>query len=376
MEADCIRYRVLLEGRLLHVRVLLRTPLDILCVYQEAWNPQKLTLDPSHKVEQLVKQRARVWQGISKWISQTPRRHGLVMLGDFNCPLVHDPPVCGPGLMSTASHPHRDQGDFQTLLHLADGRALNTWSQPGVSARTFIPPQADDSTLGTQIDYIVVRENLCDPEARKTKAIDAPFVPHSGCRHRLVSGTIPLPSLPKPKSTRATRQVPNRVQAELRVPGKVQALQQHTATLLCQAQTPMCDLDAILSQGWQLAATTGRLTKQAEDIAHRDEGDVPTLQLVRRLWLIRAHLRDNSRQASQFVEPSLVDLWTGWRRVCLLQATQRELRRRGRRKKIEKVASVVASDNVVQAARQFAPKSRRRMLQLRRADGSIQTHEK
>ena len=61
--------------------------------------------------------------------------------------------------------------------------------------------------------------------------------------------------------------------------------------------------------------------------------------------------------------------------MCFLQTTQRELRRRGRRKKIDKVASVVAADNVFQATRQFAPKTRRRLLQLRRADGSIQTHE-
>ena len=160
--ADCVRYRSLMDGRLLHVRLLLRVPLDIICTYQYAWNPQKSTLDPSHKVEQLVKQRARVWQLLSAWISQTPRRHGLVLLGDFNCPLVHDPPVCGPGLVPKAAHPHRDQADFQTLLHLANGRALNTWSAPGIAARTFLSPHADDTSLGTQIDYIIVRENLCD----------------------------------------------------------------------------------------------------------------------------------------------------------------------------------------------------------------------
>ena len=103
--ADCVLYRAHLEGRLLHVRLLLRIPLDILCVYQVAWNPQKSTLDSSHKVEHLVKQRARVWQRISTWISQTPRSH--VLLGDFNCPLVHDPPVCGPGLVPYDAHPHR-----------------------------------------------------------------------------------------------------------------------------------------------------------------------------------------------------------------------------------------------------------------------------
>ena len=212
--ADCVRYRALLDGRLLHVRLLLQVPLDILCTYQYAWNPQKTTLDPSHKVDQLVRQRARVWQHISTWISQTPRRHGLLLLGDFNCPLIHDPPVCGPGLVPKAAHPHRDQAEFQTLLRLANGRALNTWSAPGVSARTFLSPHADDSSLGTQIDYIIVRENLCDQVARQTRPIDAPFVPSSGCRHRPVSGTIPLPSLPKPKNVRPTRSVPTRVQAQ------------------------------------------------------------------------------------------------------------------------------------------------------------------
>ena len=374
--ADCVRYRSLMDGRLLHVRLLLRTPLDILCTYQYAWNPQKSTLDPSNKVEQLVKQRARVWQQLSAWITQTPRRHGLVLLGDFNCPLVHDPPVCGQGLVPKAAHPHRDQADFQTLLHLANGRALNTWSAPGIAARTYLSPHADGTSLGTQIDYIIVRENLCDQAARCTGPIDAPFVPKSGCRHRPVSGTIPLPSLPRPKHTRPAKSVPARVQAVLQEPGKTQALRLHTDLLLQQAQLPLCDLDSVLSQGWQLAEQTGKLTKQAEDVSHRDEMEVSTLQLVRRLWLIRAHMQECSRRAASHGDsPSLTELWAGWRRVCLLQTTQRELRRRGRHRKIARVAKAVAADNVFQAARQFAPKTRRRMLQLRKADGSLQTHE-
>ena len=83
---DDIRYSVIQAGRLPHVRLLLQVPLDILCVYQIAWNHSKASLEQSRKADQLVQQREKLWRKMSQWTSQIPLRHGLLLLGDFNTP--------------------------------------------------------------------------------------------------------------------------------------------------------------------------------------------------------------------------------------------------------------------------------------------------
>ena len=89
-----------------------------------------------------------------------------------------------------------------------------------------------------------------------------------------------------------------------------------------------------------------------------------------------ALLKDSARQLlARQSEAFLADMWQGWRYVCLLQRTQRELHRRGRQRKVAQVVAAVEADNVFQAAKQFAPKTRRRRLQLRAEKGEIQTHE-
>ena len=62
-------------------------------------------------------------------------------------------------------------------------------------------------------------------------------------------------------------------------------------------------------------------------------------------------------------------MWQGWRNVCLLQRTQRELRRRGRQRKVAQVVAAVEADNVFQAAKQFAPKTRQTAPTAPRREG-------
>ena len=57
--AGHIRSVARLPGRVLHVRLLFEVPLDILVVYQFAWNPHKQSLQ-GNKCEALMKQRRRV----------------------------------------------------------------------------------------------------------------------------------------------------------------------------------------------------------------------------------------------------------------------------------------------------------------------------
>ncbi|CAE7801944.1 Crnkl1 [Symbiodinium sp. CCMP2592] len=61
VNADQIRTAALIPGRALHLRLLLATPLDCLCLYQHAWNLQKASLK-GNKQEALLKLRRRIWE--------------------------------------------------------------------------------------------------------------------------------------------------------------------------------------------------------------------------------------------------------------------------------------------------------------------------
>ena len=145
---DGIRYVALSPGRLLHIRLQFQVALDLLCVYQTAWNPGNLSLPMGSKVEALIKQRAKLWHSMEKWLAQTPLHHGTVVLGDMNTPLKAETPLCGQGIVPCQGCPHRDQAECQDILRRTGCRALNTWSTPGVPARTFLPPSAGQAPTG------------------------------------------------------------------------------------------------------------------------------------------------------------------------------------------------------------------------------------
>ena len=80
-----IRTAALVPGRLVHLRLLFEVPLDILCIYQFAWNLQKVELrGAKNKTDAMLRQRRQIWQHVDKWIRAIPQRNGCVVLGDFN----------------------------------------------------------------------------------------------------------------------------------------------------------------------------------------------------------------------------------------------------------------------------------------------------
>ncbi|CAE7458415.1 unnamed protein product [Symbiodinium natans] len=67
--AHDIRYNELKPGRLLHVRISLqkRPALDVLAVYQHAWNPDGGDGDRQARITRLLANRSDIWERISKW---------------------------------------------------------------------------------------------------------------------------------------------------------------------------------------------------------------------------------------------------------------------------------------------------------------------
>ena len=127
-KSDDIRSVALHDGRALHVRLMLNPPLDLLNVYQYAWNPNKQGADKGqHKTEALIRQRMGIWKSIRSWLGQVPRRHGCILLGDFNTPLQVCPGLIGGGLAKQSGKPvQSDQEDFQQIIRQFACTALNT----------------------------------------------------------------------------------------------------------------------------------------------------------------------------------------------------------------------------------------------------------
>ena len=93
-------------GRLLHVRICSNPAIDLLCVYQHAWNPAKSEYQHrSVPAEQLLmNNRQDIWQSMQGWIAGIPKRNLLAVLGDFNAALSPLHPHVGTGVGPARDH--------------------------------------------------------------------------------------------------------------------------------------------------------------------------------------------------------------------------------------------------------------------------------
>ena len=368
-----IRHQALLPGRLLHIRLMFPTPVDIMNTYQFAWNLNKAAgvgHDTKHKVDTLMRQRRRVWKHLEQWLRGTPHRHGCLIVGDLNTPVAPDPPVAGTGTVDNQKTQQQDQETFQEMLRPHHCSVLNSWAAPGWKARTFIPPGPDDRKQGTQIDFFIARGVMDTAMSRKAAPFDAQFVPTTGCRHRPLQAEFALPRI------RYHRDPPKhsaqQVRAHLRHPQQAAAMLGQIASDLDQAQE-MDDLDQILLRGWEMVKSHAPprqvpLALQAHQMSTRDR--------VMHMWRLRAELRRLGHAHSEDATGrNLKSIWDSWSKAAKLQRTNRQLRKDCRQRKTLKIIDAINSDNVFVAAKRFAPKQPRRRLQLRSKEGHLQSHE-
>ena len=375
ISAERIRTAELLPGRLLHLRLMFQAPLDILCTYQHAWNLQNKALRGPDKTAAMLKLRRRVWDHLDTWLTSIPNSHGCMILGDLNQSVLTDPPVSGPGLPAQNSTPHPDQSALMDILKAHQCCVLNTWSRSGPSSRTFLSPGADRHQLGTQIDFVIARGMLIDNVSKQAGPFDAPFVPVSGCRHRPLRASMPAPRRPQRDMSRKGPP-PRQVQRLLRQPDLAQHILQWIAPTLQQASAHQ-SIDAILLEGWSQAQEAQHpRPHQVGSGIQRDYSGTLTNQ-VRGMWLLRRHLQTTGQALWKWSRRGVDTraLLQAWFLTTKLQAHTRALRQACRQKKINAVAEVVQSSDIYAAAQRFAPKAPRRRLQLRKADGRLQTHE-
>ena len=375
ISADRIRTADILPGRLLHLRLMFQAPLDLLCIYQHAWNLQNKALRGPDKTEAMLKLRRRVWDQVDKWLSSVPQSHGCAIIGDFNQSVTSEFPISGPGLPVSHTPPHPDQPVLMDLLRAHQCCILNTWGRPGPASRTYLSPGADQQQLGTQIDFVIVRGQLIDTISKQATSFDAPFMPVTGCRHHPLRALLPAPKRPHRDPDRKGPP-PRQVQKLLRQPEVAEHLQALVTPHLQQA-TGDQSLDSILLEDWKHTheAHQPRLHQVGSGEARDYAG--PLTNQVKGMWLLRAHLKHTSQDLAKWRSSGTPTqaLFRMWYLTIKLQAHTRALRKACRQKKTDAVAEVVHTSDIYAAAQRFAPKAPRRRLQLRRADGRLQTHE-
>ena len=193
-----VRHAEIIPGRVLHVRLETNPPIDVLGVYQVAWNLQRKDdsgqpSQPCINVEDLLQKRASVWQAVRRWLASVPKRNALYVIGDFNCTLMPSTPNVGTGIAHHTALVHKDQTTFQRIVTDYGLTAFNTWGKAGKSAQTFLRPP----NHGVQIDFILGRLPGT-PQARTAHAVpEAPVVHPTGMRHVPVVATVPLPKTPR-----------------------------------------------------------------------------------------------------------------------------------------------------------------------------------
>ena len=171
-----IRKEVPVPGRVLAARVQQgSTVLSLVNVYQKVWNGQ----------QEAKAEREKVLDAIQRQIQLAPARYPLILAGDFNAAVAHQPPCTGSAVMhsgnaSEAPDVHR----LHSLMRQFDLRALNTF-HPQPRKHTYTHHSGETS----QIDYVIVRARSADGTAKQ------PIILHEARLAQWKTGSVHHPVL-------------------------------------------------------------------------------------------------------------------------------------------------------------------------------------
>ena len=389
---SAIRYAEVLPGRLLHLRIESSPPMDFMGVYQHSWNPHHKELQGTsdEKLEQLLRQRACVWDRLRSWTASIPARNKLVIVGDFNCTLTPSPPNVGPGTAGHRKTVHKDAHVFQNLVTSQGLVATNTWGTRE-RAGTFLQP----THPSVQLDFLLTRLP-CQPRELCAKAQPhEPVVHPTGFRHVPVSGRLELPVVPKRKSV-PVFSVAKTLEATRRDPLVLERFRNAVA-----AELPRhVSIDACLRAAWALAARRPQSEAPVTTKAHVSR---PTLK---DFWALKHSVRLALSKVVQYHAPVIWSVATAsptavigafpsssrglrpllhaWRASIAFCIAQRRLRQHTRQQKNAHVESLIREAHaesgkgltaVHRLTQRLKPKNSKRSIHFRRATGELQTPE-
>ena len=160
----------LLPGRLVHIRLHYRhRACDILCCYNFMDDRSTARLH----------QRQQFWNTLDASLSKIPNRNSLLIAGDMNCSVSHDPPHVGTSYFTwQGKHhqgpQHRDMTTFSQIIHKHQLTVLNGWNaQNG--------PTYHNGLTASRIDHFLMRVNEADGAVKYLDHAD--IIPLNGAVH-------------------------------------------------------------------------------------------------------------------------------------------------------------------------------------------------
>lgn len=175
-----LRWNDIVPGRLVHAQIRLpQRNFDVLAAYQHVFSTHKAKLQ----------ERDQWWKALDHCLSSMPKRHVLLLTGDFNCRLLATRGYVGCDGFKWGRHmqsgsPHPDEGQFSALVTAHQLVALNTWH-----------PQYGPTFQGvngcSRIDFSFTRLPLADGCAKDVKLLThAPFLDVSHVGHIPMLGQL------------------------------------------------------------------------------------------------------------------------------------------------------------------------------------------
>ena len=195
---DTLKWQDLEQGRLLHVRCnVKKQQIDILAIYQHA-----LSHTSQEEQQELMRKRHRLWNQMDHVLGGFPFRSFVILLGDFNMSFAPLAEVAGFGILagSKVSWLVQERNEVLEMLRARRLVILNSWKKPEA---TYEHPNGR-----SQIDYIIVRKQIADNNARNSGAVAAPIAGWRSSGHRPVVASIKLNWKPWQHAVRQQSLVP------------------------------------------------------------------------------------------------------------------------------------------------------------------------
>ena len=367
-EAQAIRYKSYVPGRLMHLRLdCSGFAFDVIGIYQHARPSMQQAGTAS-----ILEQRAHVWVQLRDLLSSLPRRNMLAVLGDLNTNLQTATGLAGPATLKPVM-PHKDQKELQVILQQFQLCALNTWSGTPLAQATNISPDRN-----TQIDFILVRRQYADRLARTSSTLPhLDFSPwRCGQRHLLVEATLPFfPGWRK--ATSAARFIDGAGLRKSVVEGDSRSLMLRAqfSAFLRQCESP------------SVAELNQSLLRIAQDLYPAQSRRAPppawTHDAVRQANSSLQARRQAILEASslRLGEGFLRGVFNGFRRVCDLLRTAKEAKKTARQARTMRLRSIMQDAEhasrsgdlrqLYKIIRALAPKSQRNRVQIHDAQGHV-----
>ena len=361
-----VRHSPVIPGRIMHLRAHGRVPLDLVACYQHVFD--------SSRSQVCLDRRVHFWNKLHRLLDGCPKRHSLIILGDFNTSLTGAPRhLRGPCTLGT---PPPDAEDFHTIMETHGLYALNTHVRKQV--RTYIPHSVDGKA-GTQIDFFLVRVGNADRRARLTWTLpNFPLQVHvKAFKHiPLLASVRFCREVFQPKPDRPFHQAAVLLQ---RVPGLADRYRE-----ALREEVHKHPLDEALTKAWRQVAppTVPAPTVQLSWQQPATKGQLQ-LMWTNRAAYVALRAQYGGVKPAIFMRSRVSVMIQLWRHFVSYQRAHRALQARSRNRHNERIQRhIAAAQQAIDGDRphilyglikKLAPRMNRTRLQIRSQEGHILT---